>query len=215
MEARVDDEDLREGVGQILGLAREVDDLADRPERRHRHEVGLHQAAGGLLRIKQVALQRSTVALRELVEDLLLVALLEAAQQVGRVVAVELGDGPGQHVVGQRLRDLVAHLLVDLGQHLEVEIGAQRLDDGDPLLRAQQLDQVGEVGAVHVGEQRAHLRLVVGLDRLGDGAHELGRRGAPALVRSDLLMHVAHGRALSWGTCRSRFPVVIKWATRL
>ena len=136
VKAGIDDEYLRERLGQILGVAREIDDLADGPERRHRHEVGLHQAAGGLLRIEQVALQRRAVALRDLVEDLLLVVGLEAADEVGRVVAVEIGDGLGENVVGQRFRDLVAHLLVDLGQHLEVEVRAQRLDEADALLRA-------------------------------------------------------------------------------
>ncbi len=126
MEARIDDEDLRERLGQVLGVAHEVDDLADRPERRHGHEVGLHQAAGGLFRVEEVALQRGAVALRQLIEDFLLVVRLEASEQVGGVVAVEVADGARQDVVGQRLRDLVAHLLVDLGQHLEVERGAQR-----------------------------------------------------------------------------------------
>ena len=79
MKSRIDDEDLRERLGQIRGVAREVDDLPDRPERRHGHEVGLHQAAGGLLGIEQVALHGGPIALRELVEDFLLVARLEAA----------------------------------------------------------------------------------------------------------------------------------------
>jgi hypothetical protein len=86
----------------------------------------------------------------ELVEDLLLVTRFEAAEKVGRVVAVEVGDALGQHLVRQRFGDLVAHLLVDLGQHLEVEIRPQRLDEGDPLLRAQKLDQIGKIGPVHV-----------------------------------------------------------------
>ena len=47
---RIDDEDLVEAVGQILGLAHIVDRLPDRPERRHGDEIGLHDAAGGVLR---------------------------------------------------------------------------------------------------------------------------------------------------------------------
>ena len=148
---RIDDEDLRERLGQVLGIAHEVDDLADRPERRHRHEVGLHQAAGGLFRIEQVALQRRAVALRKLIEDFLLVGRLEATEQVGGVVAVEVADGARQNVVGQRLRDLVAHLLVDLGQHLEVELGPQRQDQPDAILGLEQLDQIGKIGPLDVG----------------------------------------------------------------
>ncbi len=146
MKTGIDDEDLRERLRQILGLAREVDHLLHRPERRHGDEIRLHQAAGGLLGIEQVALQGGAVALRHLIEDFLLVVRLEAFEKVGRVVAVELADAAGEDVVRQGLGELVANLLVDLGEHLEVEIGSQRLNEPDALLGLEQLDEIGQIG---------------------------------------------------------------------
>ena len=50
LEGRIDDENLAEAVGKVLVLAHVVDGLADRPERRHRDEFGLHAPAGASLR---------------------------------------------------------------------------------------------------------------------------------------------------------------------
>ncbi len=162
--------------GRSGGIAGEVDDLLDRPERRHGDEVRLHEAAGGFFRVEQVALQGGALALRHLIENFLLVVRLEAFEQVGGVVAVEIADAARQDVVRQRLRQLVADLLVDLGQHLEVEVGAQRLDEPDALLGIEQLDEVGKVGVLDVRYQRTYQRGIVRLERLGDRAHEFGRR---------------------------------------
>ena len=95
----VDDVDLVEAVGQIGRLAHVVDRLADGPVRRHRDELGLHPAAGGIFRIKQAALERDALRRRQLLEDLLLLLLVEAFQQLDRVVGFELADA-----LGNRLR---------------------------------------------------------------------------------------------------------------
>ena len=78
--AGIDDEYLRERLRQILGVAGEIDHLTDGPERRHGNEVRLHEAAGGLFRVQQVALQCGALALRHLIENFLLVVFLEAAR---------------------------------------------------------------------------------------------------------------------------------------
>ena len=62
MVSRIDDIDVGECLRQVLGLAHMVDDLAHRPEGRHRHEVRLHETAGGVLRIFEVALERGAIA---------------------------------------------------------------------------------------------------------------------------------------------------------
>ena len=201
----IDDENLRERLRQILGFAREVDDLLHRPERRHGDEVRLHQAARGLLGIEQVALQGGALALRHLVEDFLLVVRLEAFEKVGRVVAVELADAAREDVVRQRLGELIADLFVDLGEHLEIEIGSQRLDEADALLGLEHFDEVGKIGIFDVRYQRTHLRRIVFLQRLGDRAHQLGGRRRLGLVRSDLL-GLGHGQAHSEGGRRRGAP---------
>ena len=124
-------------LGQVLGLAHVVDDPADRPERRHRHEIRLHETAGGLFRIFQVALERGAVAGRDLRQDLLLVRLLEVLDEIGGVVGLELARRRWASMsLGSAARELVAHRLVELGQHLRIEGRPQRLDQLDALRRA-------------------------------------------------------------------------------
>ena len=63
---RIDDEDGREVIGQFLGFSHMVYDVTNGPERGDRHEIGLHQASGGLFRVIEVALDRLAVAGLEL-----------------------------------------------------------------------------------------------------------------------------------------------------
>ena len=58
VEGGIDDEDLIEAVRQILRVAHVVDGLPHRPERRHGDEIGLHDAAGGVLGIFEAPLDR-------------------------------------------------------------------------------------------------------------------------------------------------------------
>jgi hypothetical protein len=91
--AGIDHVDVGEGLGQLLGLAHVVDDPADRPERWHRHEIRLHETAGSLLRVLEVALQRDPLSGGNARQDLLPICRLEAFQQIGRIIGLELGDG--------------------------------------------------------------------------------------------------------------------------
>ncbi len=166
----IDDEDLRERVRQIVGVARVVDDLADGPVGRDGDEIRLHEAAGGLLGIFEVALERDALAHRELAEDLVLVALLEVFENVGRVVGLELGDRPGEQLVRQRLRKLVANAFLELGKDLVIEGRPQRLDERDALIGAEELDEVGEIGRGKILDEG---RSVVGR-ACGKSARHLG-----------------------------------------
>ena len=93
LEGRVDDENLAEAVGQVLVLAHVVDRLADRPERRHGDELGLHAPAGALFRIVERAAQPDAFGERQLRQDLVLVLLVEILEDVDRVVGIEFLDG--------------------------------------------------------------------------------------------------------------------------
>ena len=106
--AGVDDEELVELVGQVLGLAHVVDDLADRPRRRHGDEVRLHQAAGGILRVFEAALQRDPLDRRDLREDLGLLLGLEVFEDRDRVVGFELADAFRHRLRRQLVEDLDA-----------------------------------------------------------------------------------------------------------
>ena len=164
----------------------------DGPERRHRHEVRLHQTAGGILRIFEVALQRGAIAAAASAPGFPAGHRLgDVLEQVGGIVGLELGDGLGQHLVGQRRRELVAHGLVELGQHLRAEVAPQRLDQLRATGRLQQLDEVGEVARLQARDQRARMRPQARRQRLGDGSRQLGcgRSGLGAQLARGLSLH--------------------------
>ena len=156
LEGRIDDEQLGERLRQIIGrrIAHRVDDVADGPVGRGGDEIRLHQAAGGVFRIVEVALDRGAIHGRQPGKDLLLVGGVEILDEVGGVVGVERIDRARQQLVRQRLGELVADARIDLRQHLEIEARAERFDKPHPLIGRQQLDHVGEVRRRHAGDDR-------------------------------------------------------------
>ena len=82
------------------------------------HQVALHQAAGGFLRIAQRLLDRGAVVGLHLLEDGLLLVLVEVLDQGDRVVGLELAGEVGDllrlHLVDQVLADVI----VELGEHV-------------------------------------------------------------------------------------------------
>ena len=77
MIGRIDDEDFIEAVGEVFGHAHEIDRLPHRPERRHGDEIGLHDAAGGILGIFEAALELGALERGKLGEDVRLLFLVE------------------------------------------------------------------------------------------------------------------------------------------
>ena len=148
LEGGIDDEDLAEAVGQVLVFAHVVDRLADRPERRHGDELCLHAPAGALLGIVERAAQPDALGEGQLRQDLVLVLLVEVFQDVDGVVGIEFLHRLRDLLVGQVVDDVEADRLIDLGQRGEVEVLAQQIDQRQPLLGQQRLEQVAEFGLV-------------------------------------------------------------------
>ena len=151
----IDGVDLVEPVGQIGRLAHVVDRLAHGPVRRHRDELGLHPAAGGIFRIQQAALQRLALGRRQLFEDLFLVLLVEALQKFDGVVGFQLANALRDRLRLQFLEDFLADGVVDLVQRREVEIGAGQFDELDAVLGFEGADQVAEIGLVQFRDDLA------------------------------------------------------------
>ena len=86
---------LEKPVRQVGGFAHVVDRVADRPVRRHRDELRLHAAAGGVLRIVQDLLDRAALGLRHLLEDLGLLILGQRLDDLRGIVGIEVADAFG------------------------------------------------------------------------------------------------------------------------
>ncbi len=174
LEGRIDDEDLGEAVGKVLVLAHVVDGLADRPERRHGDELGLHAPAGALFRIVERAAQPDALGEGQLRQDLVLVLLVEVLEDVDGVVGIEFLHRLRDLRVGHVVDDVEADRLVDFGQRREVEILAEQIDQRPPLLGQQRFEQVAELRLV----QPADLLLRVMVSRSAMAAPIWARKDA-------------------------------------
>ena len=137
MIGRVDDEDFVKPLGQVVGLLHKVEGLPHRPERRHRDQVGLHDAAGRVLFIFEASLQCRALKQRQLGQDVRLFLLVEVLEQIDGFVGIELLQRFRNLLVRHRLQHLVAHRLVEFRERRSIELGSQCGDQRDPLLGLQ------------------------------------------------------------------------------
>jgi hypothetical protein len=210
---------LEKPVRQVGGLAHVVDRVADRPVGRHRDELRLHAAAGGVLRIVQDLLDRAALGLRHLLEDLGLLILGQRLDDLRGIVGIEIADAFGDRLRRQFLEDLLADRFLDLGQRREVELTAQELDEARPKLGVERLDQVAGVGLVQVAREQPQRAGVAVPDRFADRFEKFGtdRTVLVAQVcrgvgRAPVLL-VEHGVHAAPGAMRQRF--VRLYAARL
>ena len=193
MIAGIDHEHLVEAVGQVLGQTHIVDRLPHRPERWHGNEIGLHDAAGGVLRIFEAAFQRGALERRQLGEDVRLLFLVEVLDDIDRFVGIELLKRLRHLFGGHHFEHLVAHRLVELRQRRGIEVGPERGDQRAALFGAEQLDEIGEVGRVQRKRQLSYARRVAIVDRSGDGVQELRADSTLFVAQFDLARGVLHG----------------------
>ena len=155
-------------LGQVVVVAQPVDRLAHGEVLGHRRDLALHQAAGGLLGVGERALDGVAVAPLQRLQHRLLLGLVEILDQIDHVVGFEVPDRAGQRLGAERGDDLLAQALVELGEHLAVEIAAQGLDDPGAVLRADLLEHVSQVGGVERLRQRHQHRPIAPLGRIED-----------------------------------------------
>ncbi len=125
MKCRIDDVDLHEFVGKSRSGPHVVDCLADRPEGGNRHELRLHQSAGGVFGVLQRPAQRCAVGGRQLGQDLAAVGLVQILNQINGIVRIELVEGRNDDLVRQHSHEIVAHRLIEFRQRSDVETGPQ------------------------------------------------------------------------------------------
>ena len=153
----------QKSVVSVFVGAQEVDDLADRPMLGHRDEVALHQAAGGFLGIGERFLDRGAVVGVERAQHGALLVLLDVLDDRDRVVGLELAGDLGDLVRLERVEQLLADLVVHLGEHVAVEDVGERRGERAPVVAVDQLEQVGDVGGMERLDQSARALGVAGL----------------------------------------------------
>ena len=197
----IDRVDFIKPVRQIGRVAHVVDRLADGPVRRHRDELGLHPAAGGVFRIQQAALQRVALGRRQLFQDFFLVLLVEAFEQFDGVVGFQFANALGDRLRLEFLEDFLADGVIDLVERREVEIGAGQFDQLDAIVGLERADQVAEIGLVQFGDDLTQQRPVGGLDGAGDFVDKFV---------ADLSLFIPHREAVEHGRVLRR-----RWATSI
>ena len=176
LEARVDDIDVVELVGQVRLGAQVVDGLADRPEFRRRDQLTLHQATGAVLGIGQTLLDRRALGHGQGLQDRDLLALIEVAQDLDGIVGVELGDRGAGFFRGQLLEHLLSHRLVEIGEQLGVQLWLELGDQRRALVIAELLEQIRLVGGMERGDQLEGPLDLTGAQRFVDDANKLLRQ---------------------------------------
>ena len=118
--------------------------------------------------------------------------LSRSSRQIDGFVGIELLEGLGDLLVRHLLEHLIAHAFVELGQRRGVEVVAQRGDERLALVRAQQLDQVGEVCFMQIERELAYGLGIAGLKSGFDGMQEVGAERPLLVAQSDLVCRVLH-----------------------
>ena len=186
------DEHLVEAVRQILRVAHVVDGLPHRPEGRHGDEIGLHDAAGGVLGIFEASLDGRPLEGGKLGEDVGLVLLVQILDDVNCLVRVELLQRLGDRLVRHLLEHLVAHPFVELGERRGIEVAAERGYERFTLVRPQQLNEVGKVGFVEIDRKFAHGLGIVRIKCRFHRVQELGAKNPLLVAQRDVVCRVLH-----------------------
>ncbi len=144
-------------------------------------------------RIGQRLLDRGAVVGLHRAEHRALVVLLEVLDQRDGVVGIELGGEIGDLLRLHLVDHVLADVLVEFGIDVGVDDSGQRLDQVGALVAGRQLDQVGDVGGVKLGHQRARGFVVAVGDRVEHFAHEFRTKPIllvvnPILLRNARLM---------------------------
>ena len=129
-------------------VAQIVDQLTHGHMLGHRHKLALHDTASGFFGVGQRVFDDSAVFGVQLGKNGLLVLFLHILDDRDRVICIQLSSKPSNLCCGQGVNDILADIVIDLGQHF----GAHQLAHADGKvtapLRRRQLEQIGNVGFV-------------------------------------------------------------------
>lgn len=153
---------------KVLLLTQIVDRLADRPEGRHRNELGLHPAASRLFWIVERPPEPHPLGKRQIVEDFVAIRLIEVFQDVDRIVRGEFLNGSRDLLIRHMLDDVEPDRFIDLGQRREIEIRTHQGHERAALLGLKRFKKIADLGYVKRAELLLQRRGIARLDRPAD-----------------------------------------------
>lgn len=169
----VDDVDFPEVAHQFGPVAQVIDQVADGHVLGHRDEVAAHQAAGGLFRISERALDRDPVLVVEFGENRLLVFFVEILDQLDRVIGLELFGNLRHRFGGERFHHVVANPVVEFGDDIAGHQVGDGRSEGMTVIAFEQFEQVGDVGRMERFDEVVGGALVVRIERIAHCPHEV------------------------------------------
>ena len=144
--AAADDVQVVGVLGQFAAQAQVAQHDVDGGVGAHRHHVGVHQAAGGVLVVRQHLLEALAVLAVHRLEDFVDDGVGQVLDQVGEVVDVEVFDR-GDDLVRVHVREQAfAHFVADVHQHFAVVLGIDQAPHHRALGRRQRFEQVADLG---------------------------------------------------------------------
>jgi hypothetical protein len=115
--------------------------------------VGVHQAAGGVLRVGQHVDQALAVLPVQAAQDLADHGVGQVVEDIRQVVQIQVVDGGDQVRVRGIADQAGAHLVVHLDQHVAFEFRVGQLPDGPALGDRQRFQQSGDLAGRQTPQQ--------------------------------------------------------------
>lgn len=140
----------------------------------HRDQLALHQAAGRFLGEGQRLLDRGAIVRVERPEHFALIRRLHVLDDRDRIVGIEFRRDVGDFLRLEAVDQILADIIVHLGEHVGVEQIGQRLGERPAILVRGEFEQIGDIGGMERFDQRARRVIVAGLDRVEHRTHEFG-----------------------------------------
>ena len=169
----VDDVDVVHALGIRLELAQAVDGISGGEGVKHGDVLGRHQSSGGVLAIGKQLFNVFGLVFLHLLQQLLRPFPRHVREQVGHLIRRHRLQDVGGPFDVEALQDRGLHVrLIDLLEGVGGLLVAQGGKDRAPVIRAELVDDVGDVGRVQLGELRVSDPQ---LDRAHVTAHRVNR----------------------------------------
>ena len=144
-------------VGNFTAQAQVTQYHVERDIGAYRHDIHVHQAAGGIFRVGQDGFQPMAVLLVHGVQQFVDYCSGQVVQQVGEVIRVQTFDYRYQLVGFHFLNETGAYFIVHFNEGFALVFGIDQFPQDFTRAVWQGLEQVADFGGVKTGQQLAYL----------------------------------------------------------